>query len=172
MDDLVSTFKDNPSYGDLREKLQQLQKMKPLLTPLPDVVINRETRKAGYEKTSKDISKWQSFVQKNRTAETLNFPLNPTTPMRVTNAELAAKFEPTTDMEKEVAQVLRESGIEEQKIKEFEDLEMNKLNEAQIAERRTQLSKLRNLLFYQELKWKRQKKIKSKTYRRILKKIN
>jgi len=60
--------------------------------------------------------------------------------------------------------------LKNKKIKEFEDLEMNKLNEAQIAERRTQLSKLRNLLFYQELKWKRQKKIKSKTYRRILKK--
>lgn len=35
--------------------------------------------------------------------------------------------------------------------------------EQQVQQRQAQLQKLKHLLFYQELKWKRQKKIKSKT---------
>ena len=64
---------------------------------------------------------------------------------------------------------MRESGIDEQQIKEYEDLTNNKPTTEQIHERKNELKKLRGIMFFEELKAKRQKKIKSKKFRKIMK---
>jgi len=56
-----------------------------LSTPVPQIIQDRINRKAAYEETSKDISKWTHFVQRMRKADHLMFPMdapkkeNPTT---------------------------------------------------------------------------------------------
>ena len=47
---------------------------------------------------------------------------------------------------------------------------MNELSAEEVAQRRAELIRMKNLLFYREMKARRQNKINSKTYRRILKK--
>lgn len=51
-----------------------------------------------------------------------------------------------------------------------EELEMNHLSVEEVARRRAELRKMRDFIFYAELKAKRAAKVKSKTYRKIHKK--
>jgi U3 small nucleolar RNA-associated protein 14 len=60
--------------------------------------------------------------------------------------------------------------VEAQKSDGVELLELNKLTVEQVRERQGRLAKMRNLMFCHELKAKHIKKIKSKTYHRLLKK--
>lgn len=71
-------------------------------------------------------------------------------------------------MEDAIANVLETGGINEKKIVEFEELATNELTEEEVEERRQQLSKMRSLMLYKEQKHRRQKKIKSKRYRKML----
>ena len=60
--------------------------------------------------------------------------------------------------------------MREQDIAQTEALKMNHLSVEEVAERRAELAKMRDLMFRAEAKAKRVSKIKSKTYRRIRKK--
>jgi U3 small nucleolar RNA-associated protein 14 len=83
---------------------------------------------------------------------------------------ITTKFAPATSLEMAIQDTLLQSGINEKKIKELETLQKRDLSEAEIAARTAQLAKMRSLFFFQEQKNKRLKKIKSKKYRKILRK--
>lgn len=78
-------------------------------------------------------------------------------------------MQPQTDLELDIVGVLKESGIDENKIKQFQ-LQLNKISEDQVQARMDQLAKMRQLLFYQERKNKRRNKIKSKDFHKRMKK--
>lgn len=73
----------------------------------------RQERKAAYEVTSKDVTKWQAMVKANREAPTLAFskPRGAAGPA-TTTAALTAQFQPETDMEAQVAAMLRAAGVD------------------------------------------------------------
>lgn len=66
--------------------------------------------------------------------------------------------------------LLKSAKMREQDIAQTEALKMNHLSVEEVAERRAELAKMRELMFRAEAKAKRVAKIKSKTYRRIKKK--
>lgn len=85
-------------------------------------------------------------------------------------ATLAGTFEPSTSLEKNIDELLRQSGMRDEKeITTFEDLAMKKISIDEVRERQIGLQKMRDLMFRQEQKAKRLAKIKSKSYRRLLK---
>ena len=65
--------------------------------------------------------------------------------------------------------LLKSAKMREEDIPHTEDtmLQMNKLSVEEVAQRRGELRKMRDLIFRAEIKARRVKKIKSKTYRRI-----
>ena len=73
-----------------------------------------------------------------------------------------------SDLEGAIAGVLKQGGIDEDRITEFEELATNELTEEEIEQRRNQLTRMRSLMLYKEKKAKHQKKIKSKRYRKML----
>ena len=73
-------------------------------------------------------------------------------------------------MESAVDRLLKSAKMREQDIAQTEALKMNHLSVEEVAERRAELAKMRELMFRAEAKAKRVAKIKSKTYRRIKKK--
>ncbi|KAI8615191.1 Utp14 protein-domain-containing protein [Chytriomyces sp. MP71] len=75
-------------------------------------------------------------------------------------------------MEQEIANILKESALDEKKQMELEDLEMNAISKEEMIARRQELAKLRSLAFYAEQKAKKVAKIKSKTYRKIHRKAD
>lgn len=48
--------------GAARKALERLGAEGPTEAPLPAVVRDRQTRKAGYQESKRDVSKWQSIV--------------------------------------------------------------------------------------------------------------
>jgi U3 small nucleolar RNA-associated protein 14 len=112
-------------------------------------------------------------VKAHREAPTIHFKADVSAVERtVTTASLAAKHEPETAMEAEVAALLQAAGAQTAAaVAEAEEaLAMKALTVGEAKERREKLAKMRALMFYHEMKAKRLKKIKSKEYRRRLKK--
>jgi U3 small nucleolar RNA-associated protein 14 len=122
----------------------------------------------AYAQTSKEISKWQPVIQKNRQAKSLSFPLNAPASLNVTSGLIIASHTPKTDLELEMQASLAASGVAtEGDICRLEEMEMNKLSATEVEGRFKALAKQRSLLFFQERRQKHQSKIKSKKYRKI-----
>jgi len=173
--DLIAGLGDNRAkLGSARKTLERLEKKTaPVSAPLPGPIRDRQERKAGYEAAKEDIAKWMPVVKAHREAPTLHFKGDVSAVERtVTTASLAAKHEPETAMEAEVAALLQAAGAQTAAAVAHaeEALAMKALTVEEAKERREKLAKMRALMFYHEMKAKRLKKIKSKEYRRRLKK--
>ena len=132
----------------------------------------RSERAVAYEDTKAILSEWLPTVQSMRQADHVMFPLPEQVPKRerATTSGATTSFNPTTELEKTVFGLLDESGVTEARLQEAEDLATKKLSPEEMRARHQQIARLRSLYFYQEQKNKRQAKIKSKKYRKILKK--
>uniref|UniRef100_A0A6U9R434 U3 small nucleolar RNA-associated protein 14 n=1 Tax=Picocystis salinarum TaxID=88271 RepID=A0A6U9R434_9CHLO len=166
--DLLRGLGDSKGIAKVKKGLQKLEtKAKPTEPPLPKGIREREQRKAGYEITKKDISKWKDLVKSNREKRTLVFAKPAEAMPKLTTAALAAKFQADNEMEKEVAGLLKEAKADTtQNVVEEEGLAMKSMTKAEMEERKDKLAKMRALMFYQEERSKRLKKIKSKEYHR------
>ncbi|CAB4060054.1 UTP14 [Lepeophtheirus salmonis] len=103
-------------------------------------------RKATYQRTQEELAQWDAVVHSRRNALSLNFPLvKPDLKLITSASHYQSKFEAKTPLEAEVMSLLNGSKT--------------RANEAQVP-----------LQSYQEQKVRRQNKIKSKKYRKILRK--
>ena len=75
--------------------------------------------------------------------------------------------QPSTELEKAVDQLLKQAQMREEDLHKAEELKMNHLSAEEVAARRAEIMKTRELMFRAEMKAKRVAKIKSKTYRRL-----
>lgn len=139
--------------------------------PLAKRQQDRLDRAAAYEKSKETLNRWLETVKANRRAEHLTFPL-PDPDAQQTHRIGPAK--PQTDLEATIQNILVESGLAdasgkstEEQVQEFEELQARKLPIEEIRARRAELRKQRDLLFREEVRAKRIKKIKSKSYRRV-----
>ena len=150
---------------------------KKLDVPLPKRQQDRLDRAAAYEKSKETLNRWVDTVKRNRRAEHLSFPLqesNATAPPGERRMLPNTQSKPLTDLESTIQTILQESGLapqngksEEGQIRAFEELETNKMPIEEVLARRADLRRKRELLFREEIRAKRIKKIKSKTYRKI-----
>ena len=76
-------------------------------------------------------------------------------------------WQPSTELETAVHQLLTRAQMRDEDIEKTEELKMNHLSAEEVASRRAEIMKSRELLFRAEAKAKRIAKIKSKTYRRL-----
>ncbi|KII93102.1 hypothetical protein PLICRDRAFT_87528 [Plicaturopsis crispa FD-325 SS-3] len=141
-----------------------------LSAPLPQRTQERLDREAAYEQTKEEVDKWKDTMKRIKEAEHLSFPLQAEPASKVSNLELAAKFKPTTELESSIDRLLKSAKLRDEDIQGTEALKMNHLTVEEVAARRAELGKMRELMFRAEVKAKRVAKIKSKTYRRIKKK--
>ncbi|KAL6066780.1 Small-subunit processome, Utp14 [Balamuthia mandrillaris] len=172
LDDLINSLGDSKSKAKLKKHLKDLTSDKLKVgVPLERPDKERIIRRTAFKQASKLMSnKWVPTVTANRRADHLSFPFNESHAPNPSTNVLAGHFEAKTSLEQDIAQILRDSGIQEEKIQEFEELQAKKLSKEEIQQREALIQKTKRLLFYQELKMKRRKKIKSKQYRKILKK--
>ncbi|KAJ7741584.1 Utp14-domain-containing protein [Mycena maculata] len=142
-----------------------------LAVPLPLRTQARVDREAAYEATKEEVDKWGLSMKRIREAEHLSFPLQgPKEQMgRVSNAELAAKFKPSTELETAVSRLLSAAHLaQDADIQRTENtLLAATLSPEEVARRRNELRQMRELAFRGEVKARRVAKIKSKVYRKI-----
>lgn len=167
LDELMDGIKDTKGFGSVQKSMRTFAQ--PTETPLAKVVSDRVHRKVQYEEQSKEISQWNTAVQINRKAETLDF--RPKERLEMTRDVMLAKFVPTTDLEKEIHAALEEAGEAEEAslLQKEDDLGATQMTIEQYRERQNQLAKMRSLMFSYEQKRHQINKIKSKQYRRIRK---
>ncbi|KAH7474029.1 U3 small nucleolar RNA-associated protein 14 [Phytophthora ramorum] len=129
----------------------------------------RAQRKLAYVEKTKDVDLFEPVVRRNRQKETLDFRVQAPKLEKLTPAALASKFAPQTDMEKSVAALLQAGDLTDKKLAqdEEEELARKRVSTEEVAARQKELAKLRSLLFYEEQKKRRVKKIKSKLYHKI-----
>jgi len=139
--------------------------------PLAKRQQDKIERAAAYEKSKEALDRWLETVKHNRRAEHLVFPLPDPDNEQVHRMDVA---KPTTDLESAIQNILQESGLAEangksaeEEIQGFEELQSRTLPIEEIQARRAELRKRRDLLFREEVRAKRIKKIKSKSYRRV-----
>lgn len=150
---------------------------KRLEVPLAKRQQDRLDRTAAYDKTKETLDRWTDTVKHNRRADHLIFPLpNNDTASAHENSRLmpTGTSKPFNELEATIQSILEESGLatqdgkdDEDRLREFEDLETKKMTIEEVKVRRDQLRMARELLFREEAKSKRIKKIKSKSYRKV-----
>lgn len=150
---------------------------KKLEVPLPKRQQDRLDRAAAHEKSKETLNRWIDTVKHNRRAEHLSFPLkdpNAAVAQGSTRLLPLRQTQPLTDLESTIQNIMQASGLEmpdgksgEDQLQAFEELQTNKMPLEEVQARRAELRKARELLFREEIRSKRIKKIKSKTYRKV-----
>ncbi|XP_009417726.2 uncharacterized protein C57A7.06 [Musa acuminata AAA Group] len=169
--DLLDPLHGKPGYSNLRKRLHQLER-KPLAVqaPLPKVEREKLERKIAYERAKKDVTKWEPLVKRNREAPTLYFDEDVNLGYSTVGA-IASEFTPRMEFEKKMSLLVHNPEVVEAHNKDGARLlELNKISVEDVRDHQNRLAKMRSLLFRHEVKSKHIKKIKSKTYHRILKK--
>ena len=172
IDDFAATSSTTTTKKPKKERKHQQ-----LGIPLAKRQQDRLDRSAAYEKAKEELGRWTDTVKLNRRADHLMFPLPDND---IQSAKNNTKLQPTSigkpfnELEATIQSILEESGLatstgkyDEDRIREFEDLESNKMSIEEVKARRDQLRMARELLFREEVKAKRIKKIKSKSYRKV-----
>uniref|UniRef100_A0A060SXK3 ARAD1A04532p n=1 Tax=Blastobotrys adeninivorans TaxID=409370 RepID=A0A060SXK3_BLAAD len=139
---------------------------KSLSIPLPKRIQQRHDRSAAFGLAKDELDKWNDTVKANREAEHLQFPMN--APPQVQKPTPHSEVKPSTELESKVQNLLEQSALADEKsLSTFEELAPSKLSMEEVKKRRNELRLMRELLFREEQKAKRIKKIKSKQYRKI-----
>ncbi|TID14542.1 Utp14-domain-containing protein [Venturia nashicola] len=156
---------------------KQPKKDPKLAASLPKRQKDKLDRIAANEQTKKTLDRWNDTVKQNRQAEHLSFPLaDPDTAKPFGSKHLlpTSQTAPMNDLESAIQNIMQESGLitgnqneEEERILGFEELRTNKMPIEEVQARRAELRKARDLMFREEIRAKRIKKIKSKSYRRV-----
>lgn len=81
-----------------------------LNAPLPRSDQERLERKAAYELSKKDITKWEPLVKRNREAPTIYFDEDMDVGFSTVGA-IASEFEPRSDFEKKIASLVNDNDI-------------------------------------------------------------
>ncbi|KAL5701304.1 hypothetical protein ACHQM5_026654 [Ranunculus cassubicifolius] len=169
VDDLLNPLQKKRGYGDLRKRIHKLESLS-VQTPISQLMRENVERKVAYEVSKEEITKWEPLVKRNREASTIFFDADTNVGFSTVGA-IASDFKPRTAFEKKMDSLVHDPKIvEAHKEDGARLLELNKISIEDVKERQNRLAKMRSLLFRHETKAKHIKKIKSKTYHRLLKK--
>lgn len=126
-------------------------------------------RQAAYELARKEVSKWIPVIRANRQAKNLSFPAPVPKELPTTTEAIVSSFAAQTSLEKSIQAILKKSGMDsEENLIKAEQLKLNKLTPEEVEKRYADLAKKRALLFFTERTSKRQSKIKSKSFRKVV----
>ncbi|KAA0716259.1 U3 small nucleolar RNA-associated protein 14 -like protein A [Triplophysa tibetana] len=173
LSDLLGTVEKTTGATKTKKQLRNLQNRNATLElPLNKEQTEKIERSVAYEKSTKEVTNWQSIVIQNQKAEQLVFPLNqePSGPKRV--EQVVARWKAVTPLEQEIFRLLHlnKQPVLDPVLTEVEEASLMAMSLEEATIRRAELQKARALHSYYEAKAKREKKIKSRKYHRIQKK--
>ncbi|ODM92135.1 U3 small nucleolar RNA-associated protein 14 A [Orchesella cincta] len=157
-------------------KSSKPKSVKTLDAPAERVTSEKVKRAVLYDNAKEEVSKWNSVVYHNRVAEQLVFPMSEDKKGFKKSRKGGAEFMPVTPLEEEIAKVLygeeyvQRKKAEMAKDPEKTDIESYMLSVEEAMATHSEMAKLRAMQSYAMAKAKRQNKIKSKKYHRLLRK--
>lgn len=157
---------------NVEKKLQKVTKKRAIKVPLDKNKAEQVERKVAYSSVSKEVSKWEPVVDQNRRAKHLAFPLDQEPDPLPSVSEAMVQLKPRNDLEREVLDVVKSSETalhDKSELTKAEEKYLKAISVEEAEERHKELQKMRVLLSSYAAKMRRQKAIKSKSYRRLLK---
>lgn len=169
--ELAKALKDYKKHLGTSRQVKSLGKSKTLPTPLEKPQAEQIRRTINYEKSRLLLDKWEAYVQANRAASTLVFPLDSVEKIKV--QEKKSETYPTTwriksELQRELEKI-EKAHLPPELTVENDESETFALTLAELKEKRKMAAKLRAHQSYREAKARKQNKIKSKKYHRIMK---
>ncbi|KAL8180965.1 UNVERIFIED_CONTAM: hypothetical protein K2H54_043046 [Gekko kuhli] len=172
LSELLQPVSTSSALGSVRRQLNKVRQTKAVQLPLSKEESERVVREAAYTQTSQALAKWDPVVQQNRNAEQLVFPLQQDCVTVAPIEEVMGNWKPRTPLEEEIFSLLHKTRqpVRDPLLTPYEkaSLQAMSLEEAQL--RRMELQKARALQSYYEAKARRERKIKSKKYHKVLRK--
>eukprot|EP01089_Gocevia_fonbrunei_P007074 TRINITY_DN18104_c0_g1_i1.p1 TRINITY_DN18104_c0_g1~~TRINITY_DN18104_c0_g1_i1.p1 ORF type:complete len:556 (+),score=192.51 TRINITY_DN18104_c0_g1_i1:72-1739(+) len=174
LNDIMNSVSNMPGFAKVRDQLVAFEKTRVpvMVAPLPGIAKDQLTRKAIYSTVKKDLTKkWDSTIRANRMADVVELPTEQLKPARSTVNDIIASHTPE-GYESQILDILSKSGISKEAIDEYEkqQLEYNEITAEQVKKREDEVRKMRRIMYFAEIKHKRRAKIKSKKYRKMLRK--
>ncbi|XP_063353209.1 U3 small nucleolar RNA-associated protein 14 homolog A [Pelmatolapia mariae] len=174
LSDLIGSMKTTPGLsGKSKKRLKNLeQSRKTIECPLSKQESERIRRDLAFQKVSKEVSHWKSVIRQNERAEQLVFPLNQEHSGPKPIERVVMDWKAQTPLEQEVFTLLsaNKQPINDPILTPTEEASMKAMSLEEAKVRRAELQKARALQSYYEAKARRQKKIKSKKYHKVLNK--
>uniref|UniRef100_A0A8C6Z3E8 UTP14A small subunit processome component n=1 Tax=Nothoprocta perdicaria TaxID=30464 RepID=A0A8C6Z3E8_NOTPE len=172
LSELLQPIKPKSALSSVKRELTKVKQKKAVELPLSKEEAERVVREAAYVKSSKDVSKWQQVVLQNRRAEQLVFPLKQEIAAVAPLEQVVSGWKARTPLEQEIFGLLHKTHqpITDPLLTPRERASLQAMSLEEARQRRAELQKARALQSYYEAKARREKKIKSKKYHRVLKK--
>ncbi|XP_069069010.1 U3 small nucleolar RNA-associated protein 14 homolog A [Pleurodeles waltl] len=170
--ELMKPIKPSSSLATVKKQLNKLKTKKTVELPLSKQETQRIQREVAYEKTSKAVTKWDRVVLQNRKAEQLVFPLNQEGPSSKPIEEVLTNWKARTPLEQEIFNILHKNKqpLTDPLLTPVEEASLKAMSLEEAKLRREELQKARALQSYYESKARRERRIKSKKFHRVLKK--
>ncbi|XP_050166767.1 U3 small nucleolar RNA-associated protein 14 homolog A isoform X2 [Myiozetetes cayanensis] len=172
LSELLQPIHPKSALGSVRKELARVKRKAAVELPLSKEEAKRVVREAAYVTTSKDVGKWQQVVLQNRRAEQLVFPLRQDIPTVTPLERVTSAWKARTPLEQEIFALLHKTQqpITDPLLTPEEMVSLKAMSLEEARRRRAELQKARALQSYYEAKARREKRIKSKKYHRVLKK--
>ncbi|XP_037678056.1 U3 small nucleolar RNA-associated protein 14 homolog A [Choloepus didactylus] len=170
--DLLEPIKTSSSLATVKKQLNRVKSKKTVELPLNKEEVERIHREVAFNKTSQVLSKWDPIVLKNRKAEQLVFPLKKEQSAFAPIEHVLSGWEARTPLEQEIFNVLHKNKqpVTDPLLTPVEKASLKAMSLEEAKMRRAELQRARALQSYYEAKARREKKIKSKKYHKVLKK--
>ncbi|XP_043830509.1 U3 small nucleolar RNA-associated protein 14 homolog A isoform X2 [Dromiciops gliroides] len=170
--ELLAPVKSSSSLGTVKKQLKKVKHKKTVELPLSKEENQRIHREAAYNKTSQDMDKWDPVVLKNRRALQLVFPLEQQRVLDAPIEEVLGSWKARTPLEQEIFNLLHKNKqpLTDPLLTPVEKASLKAMSLEEAKQRRAELQKARALQSYYEARARREKKIKSKKFHKVLKK--
>ncbi|KAF9418868.1 hypothetical protein HW555_004388 [Spodoptera exigua] len=167
IDNVAKVLEDTAHHVKISKKLKKTQSgSKVLSKPLEKPQAERIKRATGYEETKKKVGRWDPVVARSRTVDYVTFPIKNVSAKLEPTSDFLTKFKLKSELEKELEEIDPQPMIED----EEEEEPIYPKSYEEMVEYRQHLAKMRAQQSYKAAKAKRQSKIKSKKFHRVLKK--
>ncbi|NXF99516.1 UT14A protein, partial [Sakesphorus luctuosus] len=172
LSELLQPIHPKSALGSVKKDLARVKRKAAVELPLSKEEAKRVVREAAYVTTSKDVGKWQQVVLQNRRVEQLVFPLRQDIPTVVPLERVTSTWKARTPLEQEIFGLLNKTQqpITDPLLTPEETASLQAMSLEEARQRRAELQKARAVQSYYEAKARREKRIKSKKYHRVLKK--
>ncbi|XP_072600914.1 U3 small nucleolar RNA-associated protein 14 homolog A isoform X2 [Vulpes vulpes] len=172
LSDLLGPVKTSSSLAAVKKQLNRVRSKKTLELPLNNEEVERIHREVAFNKTSQALSKWDPIILKNRQAEQLVFPLEKEQSAFAPIEHVLSGWKARTPLEHEVFNILHKNKqpVTDPLLTPVEKASLKAMSLEEAKMRRAELQRARALQSYYEARARREKKIKSKKYHKVLKK--
>ncbi|XP_039106725.1 U3 small nucleolar RNA-associated protein 14 homolog A isoform X1 [Hyaena hyaena] len=172
LSDLLGPVKTSSSLAAVKKQLNRVKSKKTVELPLNKEEVERIHREVAFNKTSQALSKWDPIVLKNRQAEQLVFPLKKEQSAFAPIEHVLSSWKARTPLEQEIFNLLHKNKqpVTDPLLTPVEKASLKAMSLEEAKMRRAELQRARALQSYYEARARREKKIKSKKYHKVLKK--